>query len=57
MKFSLLGKFLLLISVFGLLVISGCTAKKMVLPSCSEVEGDMLTITLEENPTTVTDGL
>lgn len=52
MKFSLLGKSLLVISVFGLLVISECTAKKMVLPSGSEVKGDMLTITLEENPTT-----
>lgn len=52
MKINLFTKFLLLVSVFTLLVVSGCTAKKMVLPSGSEVEGDKLTITLEENPTT-----
>lgn len=52
MKISLIGKSLLLISIFILLVSSGCTAKKIVLPSGSEVEGDKLTITLEENPTT-----
>jgi len=52
MKISQLVKTLLLISIFSLLVFSGCTAKKMVLPSGSEVEGDKLTITLEENPTT-----
>lgn len=52
MKISHFAKTLLLISIFSLLVFSGCTAKKMVLPSGSEVEGDKLTITLEENPTT-----
>lgn len=52
MKISQIGKSLLLISIFILLVSSGCTAKKIVLPSGSEVEGDKLTITLEENPTT-----
>jgi len=52
MKISLLGKSLLLISVISLLIFSGCTAKELVLPSGSEVEGDNLTITLEENPTT-----
>ena len=52
MKIYQSGKTLLLILVFGLLIFSGCTAKKMVLPSGSEVEGDKLTITLEENPTT-----
>lgn len=52
MKISQLGKTLLLILVFNLLMFSGCTSNKMVLPSGSEVEGDKLTITLEENPTT-----
>ena len=52
MKISQFGKTLLLILVFNLLMFSGCTANKMVLPSDSEVEGDKLTITLEENPTT-----
>lgn len=52
MKISQLARILLLIIVFSLLIFSGCTAKKMILPSGSEVEGDKLTITLEENPTT-----
>lgn len=52
MRKKLLYKGLLLLCSFSLILLTACASKGITPPAGAEVKEDLLTVTLEENPTT-----